>query len=158
MNCLILFFLTFQCMLSSQRVASRIRAFDLILNLGVHAQLLEPMLHEDPPPIDEAEPLQEPPLTIEEKVGTQGKMDTESNMQRRMASAVDNFESWLLAILFEILSLLVQVIVSLNIISVSYDPLEDFVELVSIPPTLFLFQRLRIAAADTDGLNLLIHC
>nr|XP_029120236.1 uncharacterized protein LOC105044449 isoform X2 [Elaeis guineensis] len=95
-------------MLSSQRVASRIRAFDLILNLGVHAQLLEPMLHEDPPPIDEAKPLQEPSLTIEEQPGTQGKMDTESNMQRRMASAVDNFESWLLAILFEILHLLVQ--------------------------------------------------
>lgn len=106
---------TFQGMLSSKRVASRIRAFDLILNLAVHAQLLEPMLPEDSPAIEEVDPSQEPSLTNEERLGTLEKMNTESNMQQRMTSSVDNFESWLLVILFEILCLLVQVSVSLYI-------------------------------------------
>ncbi|XP_008812028.1 uncharacterized protein LOC103723019 isoform X2 [Phoenix dactylifera] len=95
-------------MLSSKKVASRIRAFDLILNLAVHAQLLEPMLPEDSPAIEEVEPSQEPSLTNEEQLGTLGKMNAESNLQQRINSSVDNFESWLLVILFEILSLLVQ--------------------------------------------------
>nr|XP_010937670.1 uncharacterized protein LOC105056966 [Elaeis guineensis]XP_019710453.1 uncharacterized protein LOC105056966 [Elaeis guineensis]XP_019710454.1 uncharacterized protein LOC105056966 [Elaeis guineensis]XP_019710456.1 uncharacterized protein LOC105056966 [Elaeis guineensis]XP_019710457.1 uncharacterized protein LOC105056966 [Elaeis guineensis] len=95
-------------MLSSKRVASRIRAFDLILNLAVHAQLLEPMLPEDSPAIEEVEPSQEPSLTNEEPLGTLGKMNAESNLQQRMTSSVFNFESWLLVILFEILRLLVQ--------------------------------------------------
>lgn len=95
-------------MLSSQKVASRIRAFDLILNLAVHAQLLEPMLPEDSPPLQEVETSQEPSLTNEEQPGTLGNMNTESNMPQRTASSIDNFESWLLVILFEVLLLLVQ--------------------------------------------------
>lgn len=97
-------------MLGSQRVASRARAFDFILNLGVHAQLLEPMLLEDPQSSEVVKPLQEPYINNEEQPGTPGKMNNESSMQQRIFSAVDNFESWLLVILFEILRLLVQVI------------------------------------------------
>ncbi|CAL9111678.1 unnamed protein product [Musa acuminata var. zebrina] len=96
-------------MLGSQRVASRARAFDFILNLGVHAQLLEPMLLEDPQSSEVVKPLQEPYINNEEQPGTPGKMNNESSMQQRIFSAVDNFESWLLVILFEILRLLVQI-------------------------------------------------
>ena len=88
-------------------MASRVRAFDLILNLGVHAHLLEPVLHEDSLTIEEDETqescLNEPEQPVE-------KTNLESTMQQRMASAIDKFETWLLVILFEILQFLVQVI------------------------------------------------
>ncbi|ONK62305.1 uncharacterized protein A4U43_C07F2530 [Asparagus officinalis] len=94
--------------LGSQKVASRVRAFDLILNLGVHAQLLEPVLHEDSLTIEEDESLQESVLNDAEQPIPPIKTNLESTMQQRMASAIDKFESWLLAILFEILWFLVQ--------------------------------------------------
>lgn len=103
----------FQGMLSSQRVASRTRAFDLILNLGVHAHLLEPMLPEDTPITEESKTLQEPYLNSDERdeqSGTQQKRNKELGMNQKTSSAIDNFESWLLVMLFEILLLLVQVI------------------------------------------------
>ncbi|OAY72185.1 hypothetical protein ACMD2_02291 [Ananas comosus] len=98
-------------MLSSQRVASRTRAFDLILNLGVHAHLLEPMLPEDTPITEESKTLQEPYLNSDERdeqSGTQQKRNKELGMNQKTSSAIDNFESWLLVMLFEILLLLVQ--------------------------------------------------
>ncbi|KAG6475903.1 hypothetical protein ZIOFF_065133 [Zingiber officinale] len=95
-------------MLSSPKVGSRVRAFDFILNLGVHAQLLEPILLEDPTSSEAVKPLQEPCSNDEEQPRTPGKMNNESDMQMRIFTAIDNFESWLLVILFEVLRLLVQ--------------------------------------------------
>jgi hypothetical protein len=90
-----------QGILSSQKALSKTRAFDLILNLGVHAHLLEPMLSEADIPI------------IENNELSQGSKIEEQNscMENRptKSAAIENFESWLLAVLFEILLLLVQV-------------------------------------------------
>ncbi|XP_072984879.1 uncharacterized protein [Typha latifolia] len=94
-------------MLSSPNVASRTRAFDLILNLGVHAHLLEPMIPEVAPLTEEIEALQDPQLTNEEQIEAVERRKTESFVQQK-GSSIDNFESWLLVILFEILLLLVQ--------------------------------------------------
>lgn len=92
--------------LSSQNVASRVRAFDLILNLGVHAHLLEPLLHEDSLTIEEEDTSQESSLNNPDE--PVGKMNQESAMQQRMFSAIGKFETWLLVILFDILQFLVQ--------------------------------------------------
>ncbi|XP_042434126.1 uncharacterized protein LOC122020315 [Zingiber officinale] len=97
-----------ESMLSSPKVGSRVRAFDFFLNLGVHAQLLEPILLEDPTSSEAVKPLQEPCSNDEEQPRTPGKMNNESDMQMRIFTAIDNFESWLLVILFEVLRLLVQ--------------------------------------------------
>ncbi|KAL4386737.1 hypothetical protein GQ457_09G029380 [Hibiscus cannabinus] len=96
-----------QEMLSSPRTACRVRAFDLILNLAVHAHLLEPMIIDDNPPIEE-EYSQELLLNSEDQLTTQRirKMDSAKNLG--MPSAIDKFESWILNILYEILLLLVQ--------------------------------------------------
>ncbi|RZC93283.1 hypothetical protein C5167_030406 [Papaver somniferum] len=94
-------------MLRSPRLASRVRAFDLILNLGVHAHLLEPMLPDDPPTIEE-EPAQESHPNNEGTLGVEVKGKTDSSKQDGTVSAVDKFESWILSILHEILLLLVQ--------------------------------------------------
>lgn len=40
-------------MLSTSRLASKARAFDLLLNLRVHAQLLEPSVADDDSTIEE---------------------------------------------------------------------------------------------------------
>ncbi|KAL0929165.1 hypothetical protein M5K25_001109 [Dendrobium thyrsiflorum] len=93
-------------MLTSQTVASRIRVFDLILNLGVHAHLLEPVV-DDTPAIVEEDVREEPCLNNEEQ-GVEGNVNAEVSIQQKMASAVENFEQWLLTILFEVLHLLVQ--------------------------------------------------
>ena len=93
-------------------MASRVRAFDLILNLGVHAHLLEPVLHEDSLTIEEDETPQESSLNDPEQPVE--KTNMESPVQLRMASAIDKFETWLLVILFEILQFLVQVIIALE--------------------------------------------
>ncbi|KAF8365032.1 hypothetical protein HHK36_032965 [Tetracentron sinense] len=95
-------------MLSSPRLGSRTRAFDLILNLGVHAHLLEPMLPDDSPTIEE-ECSQELYFNNEGQLVTQVKRNTDSCKQNGIPSAIDNFESWLLSILYEILLLLVQI-------------------------------------------------
>ncbi|XP_028549500.1 uncharacterized protein LOC110099906 isoform X2 [Dendrobium catenatum] len=93
-------------MLTSQTVASRIRVFDLILNLGVHAHLLEPVV-DDTPAIVEEDVREEPCLNNEDQ-GVEGNVNAEVSIQQKMASAVENFEQWLLTILFEVLHLLVQ--------------------------------------------------
>lgn len=94
-------------MLSSPRLASKARAFDLILNLGVHAHLLEPLIAGDASTIEE-EYSQEPYLDDEAQLATQGKRKPDY-FKMGNSSAIDNFESWILGILNELLLHLVQV-------------------------------------------------
>ncbi|KAK9154262.1 hypothetical protein Sjap_001742 [Stephania japonica] len=95
-------------MLTSVRISSRARAFDLILNLGVHAHLLEPMLPDDPPPIEE-ECSEEGYLNNERQLVPHEKENTDYGKQNEMFSAINNFETWLLNILHETLLLVVQI-------------------------------------------------
>lgn len=94
-------------MVCSPRLSSRTRAFDLILNLAVHAQLLEPVVPDDVSTIDE-EYSQESSMDSEAQVGIQRKR-TDSQKNRGDSSAIDNFETWILNILYEILLLLVEI-------------------------------------------------
>lgn len=95
-------------MLSSPRTACRVRAFDLVLNLGVHAHLLEPMMTDDTSTIED-EYSEESFFENEDHLMTQGKRKNDSIKKLGSYSAIDNFESWILNILYEILLLLVQV-------------------------------------------------
>lgn len=95
-------------MLSSPKAACRTRAFDLILNLAVHAQLLEPMVVDNASTIEE-EYSKEQYLDKEAQLATHGKKT--DSVENDTYSAVDNFECWILNILYETLLLLVQVIV-----------------------------------------------
>ncbi|XP_061973665.1 uncharacterized protein LOC133695741 isoform X1 [Populus nigra] len=95
-------------MLNSSKAACRVRAFDLILNLGVHAHLLEPMLINDTSTTIEEEYSQESFYDCEEQLPTQGNQKADSVDKLGSSSAIDNFESWILNILYEILLLLVQ--------------------------------------------------
>lgn len=92
-------------MLTSTRLASKARAFDLILNLGVHAHLLEPLTTDDTPTIDEE---YESYFDNGAQLPTQGKRKPEYFRKFGNSSAIDKFESWILGILYEILLLLVQ--------------------------------------------------
>ncbi|XP_022765204.1 uncharacterized protein LOC111310226 isoform X12 [Durio zibethinus] len=96
-------------MLSSPRTACRVRAFDLILNLAVHAHLLEPMIIDDNSAIEE-EYSQELLLNGEDQLTTQGIRKLDSAKKLGTSSAIDKFESWILNILYEILLLLVQLL------------------------------------------------
>lgn len=95
------YLINFQEMLSSSQLTSKVRVFDVILNLGVHGHLLEPLIADDASTIEE-EYTQEP-LSIQ---GTR-KPDY---LKAQSLSAINNFESWILCILYEVLLLLVQVI------------------------------------------------
>ncbi|VVA97394.1 unnamed protein product [Arabis nemorensis] len=95
-------------MLCSTIAACRIRVFDLILNLGVHAQLLEPMISENATTIEE-EYAQETFIDNENRLLLQGTRTKDLPKMSSTSSAIENFESWILKILFEILLLLVQV-------------------------------------------------
>ncbi|XP_010520122.1 PREDICTED: uncharacterized protein LOC104799352 [Tarenaya hassleriana] len=95
-------------MLCSPKGACRIRVFDLVLNLGVHAQLLEPMTNDDATTIEE-EYIQESYIDNENKLMMQGTITKDLSKMSSTSSAIENFESWILGILFEILLLLVQV-------------------------------------------------
>lgn len=95
-------------MISSPTLASRVRAFDLILNLGVHAHLLEPLAANDATAIEEDYP-QESYFNNEAQLVTQERRRTDSLKKMEALSAIDKFESWILSILYEILLLLVQV-------------------------------------------------
>ncbi|XP_068669008.1 uncharacterized protein [Aristolochia californica] len=95
-------------MLRSQKLMSRVRAFDLILNLGVHAHLLEPMFPEMPPTIEEEEPSQEPEFNNEQQYTTQEKRTGDYCKQAPSTTAIEQFESWILSILYEILLFLIQ--------------------------------------------------
>ncbi|XP_060675407.1 uncharacterized protein LOC107413517 isoform X3 [Ziziphus jujuba] len=96
-----------QEMLSSPKMACRARAFDLILNLGVHAQLLEPMVTDNASTIEE-DFSQEPYFDNEAELATPGKGKMDS-VKMGTSSAISGFESWILNILYEILLLLVQI-------------------------------------------------
>lgn len=94
-------------MLNSPTATCRVRAFDFILNLGVHALLLEPMVTDDASTIEE-DYSQESYFDSEAKLATQ-EMRRSDSVLMGTSSAIDNFESWILNILYEILLLLVQV-------------------------------------------------
>ncbi|KAI5401850.1 uncharacterized protein LOC127098080 isoform X1 [Lathyrus oleraceus] len=93
-------------MLSSSKTACRARAFDLILNLGVHAHLLEPLIADDTSTIEE-EYSQESLFDIQ--LMAQGSKKGNFSSKLDNFSAIDNLESWILNILYEILLLLVQI-------------------------------------------------
>lgn len=111
-------------MLSSTQAAVRVRAFDLVLNLGVHAHLLEPVQSEDQSCAEE--PSQpsgltggsfssvlsagdlaggEKERTFQENGGSRGV----EKPDRGTPAAVEIFEAWLLDIVCEMLLYLVQV-------------------------------------------------
>ncbi|KAI4348137.1 hypothetical protein L6164_008896 [Bauhinia variegata] len=94
-------------MLSSSKTACRVRAFDLILNLGVHAHLLEPIIADDASTIEE-EYSQESYYDSDTQLMAQGRRKRNSHDKLDKSSAIDNFESWILNILYEILLYLVQ--------------------------------------------------
>ncbi|XP_071723412.1 uncharacterized protein [Rutidosis leptorrhynchoides] len=89
-------------MLSSPKATSRVRAFDLVLNLGVHAHLLEPMATDDPSTIEEEYSCES--FFDNEGQRGQGKRKGDSGLKFGTYS----LESWILNILYEILLLLVQ--------------------------------------------------
>ncbi|KAL6839292.1 hypothetical protein ACP4OV_030964 [Aristida adscensionis] len=89
-------------MLSSKKSTARTKALDLILNLGVHAHLLEPMVIEVAPVIDK------PYLRNEYGSSTDEPRPAEPEEGNKISPAIDQFESWILKILFEVLLLLVQ--------------------------------------------------
>ncbi|AEE75220.1 hypothetical protein ISN45_At03g012440 [Arabidopsis thaliana x Arabidopsis arenosa] len=95
-------------MLCSTKAPCRIRVFDLILNLGVHAQLLEPMISDNATTIEE-DYAQETYIDNENRLLLQGTRTKDLPKMSSTSSAIENFESWILKILFEILLLLVQV-------------------------------------------------
>lgn len=95
-------------MLNSPLLDSKSRAFDLILNLGVHAQLLEPLVADDASTIEE-EYSHEPYLDSETQLANQGTVKPDY-YKTANSSAIDKFESWILGILYEVLLHLVQVV------------------------------------------------
>ncbi|KAL0855151.1 hypothetical protein Bca101_060303 [Brassica carinata] len=95
-------------MLCSTNAACRIRVFDLILNLGVHAQLLEPKISDNATTIEE-EYDQETFIDNKIRLLLQGARTKYLPNMSGTSSAIENFQSWILKILFEILLLLVQV-------------------------------------------------
>lgn len=121
-----------QGMVTSQSASVRIRAFDLIMNLGVHAHLLEPMQSDDQT-ISE-EPSGSGNLSMENgsfssfvslpvnrggdrRRLNRSHLDTSTETflekpERGSPPAVGRFETWLLDILCEMLLLLVQVILN----------------------------------------------
>lgn len=121
-------------MLSSPTIAVRIRCFDLLLNLGIHAHLLEPMQIEDQSSLEE-EAMEAPAhlgnvapflsskrgLNLEEAFRAEERFELmrpqeESGTYKAPVNKVDGgtpeavklFEVWILQILFEMLLFLVQ--------------------------------------------------
>ncbi|CAO2181590.1 unnamed protein product [Urochloa humidicola] len=95
-------------MLSSQKTSARTKALDLILNLGVHAHLLEPIVVEDAPLIDKSETVNHSYLGNEYGSSIDEPRAAEPEDKPKNSPAIDQFESWLLKVLFEVLLLLVQ--------------------------------------------------
>ncbi|KAL8166811.1 hypothetical protein V2J09_008310 [Rumex salicifolius] len=92
-------------MVCSPRLSSRIRTFDLILNLSVHAHLLEPVVLDDVSAIQE-DYSQESYFDHDAQMATQRKRP--DSLKTGISSAIENFESWILNILYELLVILVQ--------------------------------------------------
>lgn len=116
-----------QGMLGSPTVAVRIRAFDLVLNLGVHAHLLEPMPGEETTIGGEigstlrsasGKTLGGDENGVSERhlpsgvPGSATAMKASSSSGQRTPAAVGQFEAWLLDILCEMMLFLHQVITS----------------------------------------------
>ncbi|KAK3166632.1 hypothetical protein QOZ80_1AG0048320 [Eleusine coracana subsp. coracana] len=95
-------------MLSSQKLSARTKALDLILNLGVHAHLLEPVVVEDAPLIDKGETMNQSYLSNEYGSNIDEPRAPEPEEEQKISPAIDQFESWILEILYEVLLLLVQ--------------------------------------------------
>lgn len=111
-------------MLSSPQAAVRVRAFDLALNLGVHAHLLEPMQSDDQSFVEEpSQPsgltggsfssvLSAGDLAVNEKdkiAQENGGVKGIEKPEKGTPAAVGVFEAWLLDIVCEMLLYLVQV-------------------------------------------------
>ncbi|XP_015079559.1 uncharacterized protein LOC107023390 [Solanum pennellii] len=94
-------------MMNSTRLESKTRAFDLILNLGVHAHLLEPPTADDASTIEE-EYSKETFLDNETQLSLEGNKKSDYLKKAGSSSAIDKFECWILGILYEILLHLVQ--------------------------------------------------
>ncbi|CAN4101441.1 unnamed protein product [Withania somnifera] len=94
-------------MMDSTRLESKTRAFDLILNLGVHAHLLEPPTTDDASTIEE-EYCKETFLDSEPQLSFEGNKKSDYLKKSGNSSAIDKFECWILGILYEILLHLVQ--------------------------------------------------
>ncbi|KAK6145335.1 hypothetical protein DH2020_022155 [Rehmannia glutinosa] len=95
-------------MLNSPNVMSKARAFDLIINLGVHAHLLEPPAPDGSTTIEE-QYSQEAYFDNGTQVSSHGIIKSDYLKKTGNASAIDKFECWILGILFEILLHLVQI-------------------------------------------------
>ncbi|TVU37068.1 hypothetical protein EJB05_19035 [Eragrostis curvula] len=95
-------------MLSSQKSSARTKALDLILNLGVHAHLLEPVVVEDAQLMDKGETVNHSYLSNEYGSGIDEARAPEPEEEQKISPAIDQFESWILKILYEVLLLLVQ--------------------------------------------------
>ncbi|KAL2541549.1 hypothetical protein Adt_02527 [Abeliophyllum distichum] len=98
----------FEDMLNSPKVMSKAQAFDLILNLGVHAHLLEPPAPDDTSAIEE-EYLHEAYFENETQLSSHGKRKSDNFKKMGNSSAIDKFENWILGILYEVLLHLVQI-------------------------------------------------
>lgn len=107
-------------MLSSQKSSARTKALDLILNLGVHAHLLQPMVIGDAPLIDKSESVNRSYLSNEYGSSIDEPREAEPEVEQKISPAIDQFESWLLKMLFEVLLLLVQVFFKKLILSMIF--------------------------------------
>ncbi|KAK4367299.1 hypothetical protein RND71_015179 [Anisodus tanguticus] len=94
-------------MMSSTRLESKTRAFDLILNVGVHAHLMEPPTTDDASTIEE-EYCKETFLDNETHLSLEGNKKSDYLKKAGNSSAINKFECWILGILYEILLHLVQ--------------------------------------------------
>ncbi|KAK7270074.1 hypothetical protein RIF29_22965 [Crotalaria pallida] len=94
-------------MLSSSKIACRVRAFDIILNLGVHAHLLEPIISDYASTIEE-EYSQESFYDSDTQLMAQGSRKASSQNKLDTLSPIHKLEAWILNILYEILLFLVQ--------------------------------------------------
>ncbi|KAK4754581.1 hypothetical protein SAY87_002685 [Trapa incisa] len=101
-----LFLSMLQEILCSTRKECRTRAFDLIINLGVHAHLLEPVMTDDAPAIED-EYFQESYFDGESQLTIEDK-DKNARKTTQSSPAIEDFETWILNILHEILLFLVQ--------------------------------------------------
>ena len=124
-------------MLGSTQSAVRVRAFDLVLNLGVHAHLLEPVQSEDQSCVEEpshpstltggsfSSVLSEKELAVGEKEKTyqeNGGLKGVEKPDKGTPAAVGVFEAWLLDIVCEMLLFLVHVSVLFLYSSISSLP------------------------------------
>ncbi|KAG5074638.1 hypothetical protein JHK84_055869 [Glycine max] len=80
-------------MLSSSKTACRVQAFDLVLNFGVHAHLLEPIIVDDASPIEEEYSL-ESYYDSDTQLMAQGSRKGNYPNKLDTFSAINNFESW----------------------------------------------------------------